>query len=327
MRVNQIAGDTLAVKVSKKELIADGVMYLELIDPKGEYLPKFTAGAHIDIQLPNGLIRPYSLCGSSADRTAYEIGVLLEPNGRGGSKSVHEEIVLGAKLRISYPKNHFPLAVAKHSVLFAGGIGITPILSMAQKLSDEAASFEMHYSSRSRSRTAFAERISASHFSSKVQFHFDDGAEEQKLKASELLKNTDPTAHIYVCGPKGFMDHVIQTAKDLNWPDTQIHFEYFKSEPVRKDEDGSFEVEYRPSGLVVRVPVDVTVAQALIDAGVEVPLSCEQGICGTCVMQVVEGDPDHRDMCLSDEDKGLKKMFTPCCSRAQSARLVLDHQS
>jgi vanillate O-demethylase ferredoxin subunit len=327
MSVNEMVGDTLAVKVSKKELIADGVMYLELVDPKGENLPKFTAGAHIDIQLPNGLIRPYSLCGSSAVRASYELAVLLEPNGRGGSKSVHEEIVLGAKLRISHPKNHFPLSAAKHSVLFAGGIGITPILAMAEKLSDEGLSFDMHYCSRTRSRTAFINRIEAAPFSSKVQFHFDDGLEEQKLKASEILKNADPATHIYVCGPKGFMDHVIQTAKDLNWLDTQIHFEYFKSEPVRKDDDGSFEVEYRPSGLVVRVPADVTVAQALIDAGVEVPLSCEQGICGTCVMQVIEGDPDHRDMCLSDEDKGLKKMFTPCCSRAQSARLVLDHQS
>jgi vanillate O-demethylase ferredoxin subunit len=119
MSVNEMVGDTLAVKVSKKELIADGVMYLELVDPKGENLPKFTAGAHIDIQLPNGLIRPYSLCGPSAVRTSYELAVLLEPNGRGGSKSVHEEIVLGAKLRISHPKNHFPLSAAKHSVLFA----------------------------------------------------------------------------------------------------------------------------------------------------------------------------------------------------------------
>ena len=324
MSVNQIVGDTLAVKVSKKELIADSVMFLELVDPKGEDLPKFTAGAHIDIQLPNGLIRPYSLCGSSADRKAYELGVLLENNGRGGSKSVHEEIVLGAKLRISHPKNHFPLAVAKHSVLFAGGIGITPILSMAQKLFDDATSFEMHYCSRSRSRTAFLERITESPFSSKVQFHFDDGVEEQKLKASEILKNTAPTSHIYVCGPTGFMEHVIQTAKDLAWPDSQIHFEFFKSEPIVKDDDGSFEVEYRPTGLVIRVPADVTVAQALIGAGVDVPLSCEQGICGTCVMQVIDGDPDHRDVCLSDEDKYLKKMFTPCCSRSQSARLVLD---
>jgi vanillate O-demethylase ferredoxin subunit len=324
MSVNQIVGDSLAVKVNKKDLIADGVMYLELIDPSGGDLPEFTAGSHIEIQLPNGLIRPYSLCGSSADRKAYELGVLLETNGRGGSKSVHEEIVLGAKLRISYPKNHFPLAVAKHSILFAGGIGITPILSMAHKLFDDATSFEMHYCSRSRSRTAFLERIQAAPFSSKVQFHFDDEVEEQKLKAAEILKNTDPATHIYVCGPKGFMDHVIQTAKDLDWPDTQIHFEYFKSEIVKKDDDGSFEVEYRPSGLVVRVPADVTVAQALIEAGVEVPLSCEQGICGTCVMQVVDGNPDHRDVCLSDEDKDLKKMFTPCCSRSQSARLVLD---
>lgn len=324
MSISHIVGDSLAVKVSKKELMAEGIMYLELVDPRGEDLPEFTAGAHIDIQLPNGLIRPYSLCGSSAVRAAYEIGVLLEPNGRGGSKSVHEDIVLGAKLRISHPKNHFPLAIAKHSVLFAGGIGITPILSMAQKLSDEAASFEMHYCSRSPSRTAFVKRIQASPFSSKVQFHFDDGGEEQKLNVSEKLKNTDPASHIYVCGPKGFMDHVIQTAKDLNWPDEQIHFEFFKSEPVANDDDGSFEVEYRPTSLVVHVPADVTVAQALIDAGVDIPLSCEQGICGTCVMQVIDGDPDHRDVCLSDEDKNLKKMFTPCCSRSQSSRLVLD---
>ena len=322
--VGQIAGETISVRVNKKELIADGVMCFELIDPTGANLPEFTAGSHIDVHLPNGLVRQYSLSGSPSVKSAYEIAVLLEPNSRGGSKSAHEDIQVGAEVTISHPKNHFQLEKAKHSILFAGGIGITPILSMAEKLSSEGSSFEMHYCSRSSSRTAFVKRIQSAPFSSKVQFHFDDEDESQKLNAKEVLKNINPDTHLYVCGPKGFMDYIIQTAKDLGWPESQIHFEFFKVESTAKVDDGSFDVQFASTGVVVNVPVDKTIAYALIEAGIEVPLSCEQGICGTCVMKVVDGTPDHRDVCLSDEDKDVKKMFTPCCSRAQSSMLVLD---
>jgi vanillate O-demethylase ferredoxin subunit len=157
-----------------------------------------------------------------------------------------------------------------------------------------------------------------------VQFHFDDGKEGQKLNAKEILKKINSDTHLYVCGPKGFMDYIIQTAKELGWPESQIHYEFFKAEVATKDDDGSFEVELASTGQVVKVPADMTIAYALIEAGVAVPLSCEQGICGTCVMKIVDGVPDHRDVCLSDDDKEIKKMFTPCCSRAASTRLVLD---
>lgn len=321
---NQIFGDVLAVTVNKKELIADGVMYFELISKSGGDLPRFTAGAHIDIQLPNGLVRQYSLCGSPSVTSNYEIGVLLETNGRGGSKSAHQDLEVGTTFNISQPKNHFQLQKANHSILFAGGIGVTPILAMAETLTDERASFEMHYCSRTADKTAFIKRIQAAPFASKVQFHFDDGDEAQKINAKEILKKIDSGTHLYVCGPKGFMDYIIQTAKDLGWPESQIHYEFFKAEVVAKVDDGSFDVELASTGQIVNVPADTTIAYALIEAGVAVPLSCEQGICGTCVMKVIDGVPDHRDVCLSDEDKDIKKMFTPCCSRAQSTRLVLD---
>jgi len=322
--VNQIVGDVLSVTVNKKELIAEGVMYFELVSKSGGALPPFTAGSHIDVQLPNGLVRQYSLCGSPSITSSYEIGVLLETNGRGGSKSAHQDLELGATLQISHPKNHFPLQKAKHSILFAGGIGVTPILSMAETLTDQSASFDMHYCSRTAAKTAFIKRIQSAPFASKVQFHFDDGEDVQKLNAKEVLKNVDPDTHLYVCGPKGFMDYIIQTSKELGWPEAQVHYEFFKAEVLVKDDDGSFEVEFASTGQVVNVSADTTIAYALIEAGVAIPLSCEQGICGTCVMKVVEGVPDHRDVCLSDEDKEIKKMFTPCCSRAQSTRLVLD---
>ena len=322
--VTNIFGESLLVVVNKKELIADGVMYFELVNSTDTALPDFTAGAHIDIQLPNGLVRQYSLCGKPSNQSSYEIAVLLESNSRGGSKSAHLDLEVGSHLNISFPRNHFPLQEAKHSILFAGGIGITPILSMAEVLSHDDASFEMHYCSRSAAKTAFVKRIQSATFSSKVQFHFDDGDESQKLNIKEILKNTEQGVHLYVCGPKGFMDYVIDSAKNLGWPDSQIHFEFFKVEPTAKADDGSFDVELASTGLVVNVAPDQTIAYALIDAGIEVPLSCEQGICGTCVMKVIGGDPDHRDVCLSDEDKDVKKMFTPCCSRAQSSRLVLD---
>ena len=321
---SQIKSESFPVRINKKELIADGVMYFELVHPEGLDLPSFSAGSHVDIQLPNGLVRQYSLCGSPNIKSAYEIAVLLEPSSRGGSKSAHTNLKAGDEMMISHPKNHFPLTDAKHSILLAGGIGVTPILAMAEQLHSEDASFEVHYCSRTTSRTAFINRFKSSPFSKKVQFHFDDGEEDQKFNVKKVLESIDLSTHMYICGPKGFMDYVIQTAKDIGWPDGNIHFEFFKSEPSSKADDGSFEVEFRGSGLVVNVPADITVAQALIDAGINIPLSCEQGICGTCVMHVLDGEPDHRDVCLSDDDKDVKKIFTPCCSRSKSARLVLD---
>jgi vanillate O-demethylase ferredoxin subunit len=279
----------------------------------------------VDVHLPNGLTRQYSLCNHPGESHRYLIGVLRDPASRGGSQAMHEQVKEGDLLHISAPKNHFPLAhEASHSVLLAGGIGVTPILCMAERLAVTGSSFEMHYCTRSPERTAFRERIGASAFASKVQFHFDDGADAQKLQLGALVGSARPGVHLYVCGPKGFMDWVLGAARAAGWPAEQLHYEFFGAEVAKSEDDASFQVKLASSGRVVSVAKDQTVVQALYAAGVEVAVSCEQGVCGTCLTRVLEGEPDHKDMYLTPEEQAANDQFLPCCSRSKSALLVLD---
>ena len=324
-------GRTLfAVRVRRRMQLADDIIGLELSSLDGAPLPAWAAGAHIDVELPNGLLRQYSLCGDGAHTGCYEIGILRDPASRGGSASAHDDIHEGDEIRIGAPRNLFALRSAQRSLLFAGGIGITPILAMAQVLTRGGADFRMHYCSRTPSRTAYIDRIRASTFVDRVQFHFDDGAAAQRFDAAAAIGAPDPATHLYVCGPRGYMDHVIATATSLGWRDDHIHFEYFAAVPAEAAAagegagDGHFEIRVAGRDLVVPVPPGTTAAQALIAHGVPVPLSCEQGICGTCVMRVLDGVPEHRDLFLSDAEKAANDRFTPCCSRACSASLLID---
>jgi len=277
------------------------------------------------VHLPNGLTRQYSLCNQPNENHRYLIGVLRDAASRGGSATMHDVVKEGDVLEISTPKNHFPLAhEAKHSVLLAGGIGVTPILCMAERLAIAGERFEMHYCTRSQDRTAFHGRIGASSFADRVRFHFDDGAAEQKLDLAELLGKPQAGTHLYVCGPKGFMDAVLNTARAKGWPEPQLHYEFFAAEVVVHDSDASFEVKLASSGRIVVVPKGTTIVQALSEAGVEVQTSCEQGVCGTCLTRVLEGVPDHRDMYLTPEEQAANDQFLPCCSRSKSPQLVLD---
>ena len=251
--------------------------------------------------------------------------MLRDPGSRGGSQSLHDAVNEGDILHIGAPKNHFPLAhEAKHSVLVAGGIGVTPILCMAERLAVTGASLEMHYCTRSPERTAFRQRIAASAFAAKVQFHFDDGDSAQKLDLARLLSTMNPGVHLYVCGPKGFMDWLLNAARAAGWPAEQLHYEFFGAEVVKSKDDASFEVKLASSGKVVFVSKEQTVVQALAAAGIEVLTSCEQGVCGTCLTRVLEGEPDHKDMYLTPEEQAANDQFTPCCSRSKSRLLVLD---
>ena len=316
---------SLKVRVTKKQVEAMDICSFELAHVDGHPLPAFSAGSHIDVRVADGLTRQYSLCNDPKESHRYLIGVLKDPSSRGGSRGMHEQIHVGDVLEISAPKNHFPLAhEARKSLLLAGGIGITPILCMAERLSAIEADFEMHYCTRSRDRTAFSERIERSSFDSKVQFHFDDAETSQRLNLAQLLQVPQAGTHLYVCGPKGFMDVVLKTARDAGWPEHQLHYEFFAAEVVKSDSDGSFEVKLASSGRIVVVGKDQTVVQALATAGMDVPVSCEQGVCGTCLTRVIDGTPDHRDMYLTPEEQALNDQFTPCCSRSLSARLVLD---
>ena len=318
------AGD-LQVRIARKVDEAIDIVSLELVSVGDRPLPAFSAGSHIDMHLPNGLIRQYSLCNDSNETHRYLIGVLRDPGSRGGSQSLHEAVNEGDVLHISAPKNHFPLAhEAKHSVLVAGGIGVTPILCMVERLAVTGASVEMHYCTRSPERTAFRDRISTSPFADKVQFHFDDGDAAQKLDLAKLLATEIPGVHLYVCGPKSFMDWLLNAARKAGWPAEQLHCEFFGAEVVKSGEDVSFEVKLASSGKVVPIPKDQTVVQALAAAGIEVLTSCEQGVCGTCLTRVLEGEPDHRDMYLTSEEQAANDRFMPCCSRSKSQLLVLD---
>ena len=238
---------------------------------------------------------------------------------------MHEEVVEGQLLQISLPKNHFPLAHdARRHLLLAGGIGVTPILCMAERLANTGAEFEMHYCTRAPERTAFRQRIADAAFASQVHFHFDDGNAGQKLDIEALLAAPASGVHLYVCGPKGFMDAVLKAARASSWPEARLHTEYFAGEVAASGADVAFDVQLASSGRIVRVPAGKTVISALAEAGVDVPFSCEQGVCGTCLTRVIEGTPDHRDLYLTPEEQAANDQFLPCCSRARTPRLVLD---
>jgi vanillate O-demethylase ferredoxin subunit len=320
-----VSGGELRVRVARKVGEALDVAVFELVNADAGALPAFSAGAHVDVHLPNGLTRQYSLCNDPGEGHRYLIGVLRDAASRGGSAALHDQVKEGDVLQISAPKNHFPLAHdAAHSVLVAGGIGVTPILCMAERLAVTGASFEMHYCSRAPERTAFRERIAAAGFAGKVQFHFDDGAAAQKLDLPSLLARQGAGVHLYVCGPTGFMDWVLDGARAAGWPAAQLHYEFFGATVAHSATDASFEVQLASSGRIVVVPKDKTITQALSDAGVEIAVSCEQGVCGTCLTRVLGGVPDHKDLYLTPEEQAANDQFTPCCSRSKSARLVLD---
>ncbi|SIT46494.1 Vanillate O-demethylase oxidoreductase [Paraburkholderia ribeironis] len=316
---------TLTVRVARRRIEAEDVVSFEFASLDGRELPAFDAGAHIDVHVPGGLVRQYSLCNSPADRLRYQIAVLRDGQSRGGSAGMHEALREGDEIRISAPRNQFPLAHGhvKH-LLLAGGIGLTPLLCMAEHLCWAGAAFEMHYCARSRTRAAFLERIASSPWAGQVQYHFDDGDAAQRLDLHALLAQPQPDAHLYVCGPQGFMNAVLDTARSLGWPECQLHYEFFAAAQLDTGDDAAFEVRLARSGRIVSIPAQRTVTQALADAGVDVPVSCEQGICGTCVTRVIDGEPDHRDLYLSPEEQARNDQFLPCCSRAKSSMLVLD---
>lgn len=317
---------TLQLRVRRKTAEAEGICSFELVDPAGAPLPAFTAGAHVDVHVPGGPVRPYSLCNDPADRSHYRIAVLREAASRGGSAGMHERVREGDTLAIGLPRNHFALADgASGHLLLAGGIGITPLLAMAQALAAQGADFTLHYATRSAARTAFAAALRDVPWAARVQLHRDDGPPEQQLDLAALLARAQAGRHVYVCGPQGFIDAAMAAARAAGWRDDQLHSESFA--PAAADAAGErpFELVLARSGQrVVPVPAGTSAVQALVAAGIVVPTSCEQGICGTCLTRVVDGVPDHRDQYLTDEERAANDQFLPCCSRATSARLVID---
>lgn len=313
------------VKVVSKRYETDAICLLELARPDGSALPSFSAGAHIDVHLPGGLARQYSLCNHPSQSHCYEIGVLRDPDSRGGSAAVHDQVNEGDSLQISEPRNLFPLEHnASHHLLIAGGIGVTPILCMAERLAHQGTSFEMHYCTRNADQTAFRQRILQSDFADRVSFHHSRDEPSTRLDAAALLATPKPGTHLYVCGPNPFMDHVLDTARGCGWSEEQLHREYFAAEETSHDDDSAFEVQLASSGEVIEIPADRSVLEVLLDKDIDVPFSCEEGVCGTCAVRLLEGEPDHRDVFMSPAEHASNEEFAPCCSRAKSKRLVLD---
>ena len=320
-----ISTGNLKVRVAARTTEAVDICSFEFVGSDGQGLPVFSAGSHVDVQIGDSLTRQYSLCNDPSESHRYQIAVLHDAASRGGSKGMHERVRVGDVLTISLPKNHFPLAHgAKKSLLFAGGIGVTPILCMAERLAVLGAEFEMHYATRSRERTAFMARIADASYASHVHFHFSDGPPEQKLDFERVLAEPAEGTHLYVCGPSGFMERVLSTARAKAWPEDRLHYEFFGREVARSDTDQSFEVKLASSGRIIVVPKDKTVVQALAASGIDIATSCEQGVCGTCLTRVLEGEPDHKDSYLLPQEQAANDQFLPCCSRSKSPVLVLD---
>ncbi len=314
--------ESLAGVIRGRKVEADGIISFEIRSADGRPLPAFSAGSHIDINVAPQVVRQYSMLNAPSERERYMFAVLLDPNSRGGSRGVHELLHDGQKVEISPPRNNFPLdESAAQTIFLAGGIGITPLLSMAHRLTSLGRPFEFHYCARSRNKAAFVETLLASEFADRVHLHFDDEAAEQALRFDRDVGGPAPGKHLYVCGPSGFMDYIVGQAKVGGWNDN-IHLEYFKA--IVDTTGKSFVVVAAKSGKEVEVPEGVTIFEALLNIGIEIPISCEQGICGTCLTDVIEGIPEHRDMYQTEEEKAANTQMTPCCSRSLSPRLVLN---
>lgn len=315
--------ETIKVVVRRREEQGHGVLVLDLVSAEGGELPPFDAGAHVDLHLGDGLVRQYSLAGKPGDLSTYRLGILKDPKSRGGSIAAHERLQEGTEIRIGVPRNHFPLALdARRTVLVGGGIGVTPMIAMAHALFDAGKAFELHYCGRTRSSCAFLDELTAGAFADRVHPHFDDEATEQRLDLDAVLGKAEPGTHVYVCGPSGFMDWVIGEARRLGLPEAQIHKEYFQIET--DSSGGAFDVVAKKSGKTVRVEEGKSIVEALAGVGIKVQVSCEQGVCGTCLCNVLDGVPDHRDIFLTEEERADNDQILLCCSRARSDTLVLD---
>ena len=310
------------LRVSRKAALARDIYLFELRDPQGAPLPPFEAGAHLPMRVPSGAMRQYSLCGDPQDTSCYQVAVKREADGRGGSRSLVDEVMEGDTLMVGAPANLFALSdKAKSFILVAGGIGITPMMAMIHTLQAEGLrNFKLYYFSRDPEGTAFRDELSSPELAGRVVIHHDHGDPARSFDLWKIFEKVTAGAHVYCCGPKGLMDSV----KDMtgHWPDTAIHFESFGADTKPRADDQPFDVVLRSSGQRLTVPADRSILYVLHQANVAVPSSCESGTCGSCKVGLLEGQADHRDLVLLDEEKGDHIMV--CVSRACGGTLLLD---
>jgi ferredoxin-NADP reductase len=310
---------TLCLLIKAATWEAPGILSYELRPPEGGELSPFTAGAHIDLTLPNGLVRSYSLVNPQSERHRYVIVVQKDRASRGGSKWVHENFRAGDIVTVNGPRNNFALDEAvEKSIFIAGGIGITPILSMIERLSALGRDWQLIYCSRNRSGTAFLESLEKK---PQVRFNFDEEPGGKILDIAAVVKAAPANAHLYCCGPLPMLEAFEEATKDL--ARERVHVEYFTAKEPPAVE-GGFKVVLAKSGREFTVPPGKTILDALLDAGLDIPYSCKEGVCGTCETKVREGVPDHRDLVLTEEEHASNKTMMICCSGSKSEKLVLD---
>lgn len=312
VRVAEVLEETSNIK-SFRLRRADGAPF----DP-------YPAGAHIDVVGPTAVVRQYSLCSPPHDLDEYVVAVKLEPESRGGSQALHDQVEVGHELEISAPRNLLSVAEdADRHILVGAGIGVTPMISIAYHLHRSGEEFELHYVARSVEEAAFRDLLGErSGFGERVHFHFGLQREDQPAVLDGAFAGLSSASHVYTCGPQGFMDRVLERASSVI-PEDNVHIEHFHAgEPVDTDSDVPFEIELDDE--VYEVPVGKSIVEVLGDNGIEVDTTCQEGICGTCIMGVLKGEPDHRDQCMSSSEKKANDQIAACVSRSKSPRLVLE---
>jgi ferredoxin-NADP reductase len=303
------------VEVRRRETVADGIVTLTLGDPSAADLPEWAPGAHIDLLMTPSLVRQYSLCGDTANRAEWQVGVLLDPNSRGGSQFVHDKLLEGATVRVRGPRNLF----------IAGGIGITPMLPMIAAAEAAGADWSLLYGGRSRSSMAFVDDLQRHGQRTTVCARDTRGGKNFRTSLDSALAEPGENTLVYCCGPEGLLGAVEGACQA--WPSGSLHIERFSAKALEEPSPealATFEVECQRSGLTLTVPPDKSLYQVCEDAGVDVLGSCMEGVCGTCECDVLEGEPDHRDSVLNDAEKARNDVMMICVSRSRSERLVLD---
>ncbi|WP_185063025.1 2Fe-2S iron-sulfur cluster-binding protein [Pseudonocardia eucalypti] len=309
------------LEVRRRDVAADGVVTLTLAHPDGSDLPEWTPGAHIDLVLTESLVRQYSLCGSTGNRAEWRVGILRDPNSRGGSEFVHDRVQPGATLRVRGPRNHFPLVSSPRYQFVAGGIGVTPILTMIEAAEARGAEWHLLYGGRERASMGFLDELER--YGERVTVCPQD--ERGMLDLPSVLGTPRPDTLVYCCGPEGLLTAVENACRP--WPEGSLHIERFSAKPVGEPSPealDTFEVVCQRSGVTLTVGPDDTIYELAEEAGLDVLGACMEGVCGTCECEVIEGEVDHRDSVLSDAERAAGDAMMICVSRSRSERLVLD---